>query len=92
MATQSTPREVFMSARQITLPLRARRVGTQTNPNADLIGRSYDEGIATITVLETCQNDQRRVMVRRDIDGHTWSMPAWLMRLVFAESTRKQAA
>ena len=81
-----------MSARQITLPLRARRAETQAEPNADLIGRSYDEGIATITVLETCLNDQRRVMVRRDIDGHTWSMPAWLMRLVFKETTRKRAA
>ena len=81
-----------MSARQITLPFRARRAEVQNDPNADLIGRSYDEGIATITVLETCLNDQRRVMVRRDLDGHTWSMPAWLMRLVFKESKRKRAA
>ena len=81
-----------MSARQITLPFRARRAETQTDPNADLIGRSYDEGIATITVLETCLNDQRRVMVRRDLDGHIWSMPAWLMRLVFKETKRKRAA
>jgi hypothetical protein len=81
-----------MSARQITLPFRTRRVEPQSDPNADLIGRSYDEGIATITVVETCQNDQRRVMVRRDLDGHTWSMPAWLMRFVFKETTQKRAA
>jgi hypothetical protein len=81
-----------MNARQITLPFRARRIELQTEPNADLIGRSYEEGIATITVIETCLNDQRRVMVRRDIDGHTWSMPAWLMRLVFKEAKRKRAA
>ena len=81
-----------MSARQITLPLRGRRAELETNANADLIGRSYEDGIATITVIETCLNDQTRVMVRRDIDGHTWSMPAWLMRLVFKESKRKRAA
>ena len=81
-----------MSARQITLPLRTRRAELQTDPNADLIGRSYDEGIATITVVETCLNDQRRVMVKRDLDGHLWSMPAWLMRLVFKETERKRAA
>ena len=80
-----------MSARQITLPLRTKRAEVQTDPNADLIGRSYDEGIATITVVETCLNDQRRVMVKRDLDGHMWSMPAWLMRLIFKE-TRKRAA
>jgi hypothetical protein len=81
-----------MSARQITLPFRVRRAEVTTDRNADLIGRSYEDGIATITVVETCFNDQSRVMVQRDLDGHIWSMPAWLMRLVFKETTRKRAA
>ena len=81
-----------MSARQITLPFRSRRAEMQPQANADLIGRSYEDGIATITVIETCLNDQSRVMVQRDIDGHTWSMPAWLMRFVFRETTQKRAA
>ena len=81
-----------MSARQITLPFRLRRGEPQTDRNADLIGRSYEEGDSTITVIETCLNDERRVMVERDLDGHTWSMPAWLMRLVFKEKKRKRAA
>ncbi|HMH45439.1 MAG TPA: hypothetical protein VK557_18270 [Pyrinomonadaceae bacterium] len=81
-----------MSARQITLPFRARRIELETDPNADLIGRSYEQDDATITVVETCLNDSRRVMVERDIDGHVWSMPAWLMRLVFRETMRKRAA
>ena len=79
-----------MSARQITLPFRSRRAEMQNDANADLIGRSYEDGIATITVIETCLNDRSRVMVQRDLDGHTWSMPAWLMRLMFKE--RKRAA
>jgi len=81
-----------MSARQITLPFRARRAELQNDPNADLVGRSYEDGIATITVIETCLNDQRRVMVQRDLDGHAWSMPAWLMRFVFKETAQKRAA
>lgn len=82
-----------MNARQITLPFRRPvRVPPQTDPNADLIGRSYEDGDATVTVIETCANDERRVMVERDTDGHTWSMPAWLMRLVFKEKKRKRAA
>ena len=80
-----------MSARQITLPFRSRWVEFGTDPNADILGRSYEEGDATITVIETCLNDPRRVMVERDIDGHSWSMPGWLMRLVFKE-TKRQAA
>ena len=80
-----------MSARQITLPFRSRRVELGTNPNADILGRSYEESDATITVIETCLNDPRRVMVERDIDGHIWSMPAWLMRLVFKETKQRAA-
>lgn len=81
-----------MSARQIAFPFRARQAENPRDPNRDLIGRSYEEGHAIITVIETCLNDQRRVMVQRDLDGHTWSMPAWLMRLVFKETERKRAA
>lgn len=81
-----------MSTGQITLPFRARRADQRHDPNFDLIGRSYEDGDATITVVETCLNDHTRVMVERDIDRHTWSMPAWLMRLVFKETNRKRAA
>ena len=83
-----------MSARQISLPFRfksTRAEGTQAT-NSDLIGRSYEDGDATITVIETCTNESSRVIVRRDTDGHSWSMPAWLMRLVFTEKNHKRAA
>ena len=80
-----------MSDRQITLPFRARR-RKRLPPNADLIGRSYEEDYATVTVVETCLNDESRVMLRRDPGGRTWSMPAWLVRLIFMEKRRKRAA
>jgi hypothetical protein len=83
--------EVNMKASQITFPFRALPVETR-DPNADLIGRAYEDGDATVTVIETCLSDERRVMVQRDLDGHTWSMPAWLMRLIFKEKKRKRAA
>jgi hypothetical protein len=79
-----------MRDRQVTLPFRARRKKL-ANPNVDLIGRSYQEGYSTVTVVETCLNDDSRVMLRRD-SGGTWSMPAWLVRLIFAEKKRKRAA
>jgi hypothetical protein len=81
-----------MSARQIALPFRSKRIDKGMNPNEDLIGRSYEEDEAIVTVIGLCLNDDRRVMVQRDIDGRTWSMPAWLMRLIFMERNRKRAA
>jgi hypothetical protein len=81
-----------MSARQIALPFRSKRIDKGMNPNQDLIGRSYEEEEAIVTVIGLCLNDDGRVMVQRDIDGRTWSMPAWLMRLIFMERNRKRAA
>jgi hypothetical protein len=81
-----------MSARQIALPFRSKRIDQSMNPNEDLIGRSYEEDDAIVTVIGLCLNDNGRVMVERDIDGRTWSMPAWLMRLIFMERNRKRAA
>lgn len=81
-----------MSARQFALPFRSKRIDQGMNSNQDLIGRSYEEGDAVVTVIELCLNDDRRVIVQRDIDGRTWSMPAWLMRLIFMDQNRKQAA
>jgi hypothetical protein len=81
-----------MSARQIALPFRSKRINKGMNPNEDLIGRSYEEDEAIVTVIGLCLNDDRRVMVQRDIDGRTWSMPGWLMRLIFMERNRKRAA
>ena len=81
-----------MNAKQFALPFRPKRMEPEHDRNADLIGRSYEDGIATITVIETSLNDQTRVMVQRDLDGHVWSMPAWLMRLILMEVQRKRAA
>jgi hypothetical protein len=81
-----------MKSRQITLPFRLKSAEPRRHPNADLIGRSYQEGDATITVIEACLNDDCRIIVQRDIDGRSWSMPAWLMRLIFLERGWKRAA
>ena len=80
-----------MQAEQIPFPFRA-KPRRSNNPSDDLIGRSYVDGDATITVTSVCLNDNQRVMVERDTDGRTWSMPAWLMLLMFVETKQKRAA
>ena len=81
-----------MQAKQITLPFRTNRAERRKNANADLIGRSYVDDNATVTVIGICLNEDNRVMVERDLDGRIWSMPAWLMRLIFMEKKKKRAA
>jgi hypothetical protein len=81
-----------MNAEQIAFPFRARKLQYSDTPSADLIGRSYVDGHATVTVVNVCLNDDRRVLVERDLDGRQWSMPAWLMRLIFLDTEGKRAA
>jgi hypothetical protein len=81
-----------MQAEQTTFPFRLQKPKQGDNRRGDLIGRSYVDGHATITVVSVCLNDDKRVMVERDLDGRTWSMPAWLMRLIFLETKGKRAA
>ena len=84
--------EVYMQTEQIAFPFRFKKPKSSSHHNADLIGRSYVDGQATITVVSVCLNDDKRVMVERDLDGRIWSMPAWLMRLIFLETDGKRAA
>jgi hypothetical protein len=81
-----------MNAQQIAFPFRAKQPHRRDAPNTDLIGRSYKDGYATIVVTSICLNDTTKVMVEHDLDGRTWSMPGWLMRLVSLEEKRKRAA
>ena len=80
-----------MNTRQIALPLPFKK-GDTSDPNLDLIGRWYEDDYSTVTVTGTCLNDSKRVMLRRDPAGSTWSMPAWLVRLIFIEKKGKRAA
>ena len=81
-----------MNAKQIALPFRAKRSRRPASTNVDLIGCSYQEDHSTVTVISLCANDEGRVMVRRDPGGRTFSMPAWLMRLIFMEQEGRRAA
>ena len=81
-----------MKAEQIPFPFRVKQSKRSDHQSAELVGRSYIDGNATIKVIGVCLDDDKRVMVERDLDGRIWSMPAWLMRLIFLETKEKRAA
>ena len=81
-----------MNARQFALPFRNKLTSSRANSNRDLIGRSYQQDKwITVTVVDVCQDDPGRVRVQRDADGKTWTMPGWLMRLIFLEELKRAA-
>ncbi len=78
--------------RQFTLPFRHKLATSRANSNHDLIGRSYQQDKwATVSVIDVCADDPGRVRVQRDVDGKTWTMPGWLMRLIFLEELKRAA-
>lgn len=78
--------------RQFTLPFRHKRAASRANSNCDLIGRSYQQDKwTTVSVIDVCVDDPGRVRVQRDVDGKTWTMPGWLMRLIFLEEFKRAA-
>jgi hypothetical protein len=77
-----------MNAEQIAFSFRVKQTQSRNTPNTDLIGLSYKDGYATIVVTGVCLDDTTRVIVERDLDGRIWSMPGWVMRMVFMEEKK----
>jgi hypothetical protein len=78
-----------MRAQQIVLPFRSPRSRRRKRSNLDLIGRAYRDNHVTVTVVGTCADDDRRVLVRRQ-PGNTGPMLAWLMHSIFEEEDKKR--
>lgn len=81
-----------MSDKQTVFPFRTKRAERRRHSNDDLIGRSYEEDFSTVTVVGICPHDDRRVTLRRHPGGNTFSMPAWLMRLIFIDKKKRRHA
>lgn len=83
-----------MKAEQIALPLRL--IGGQSirekQANDDLIGRGFFDGSTTIIVIGVCEADPQQVIVRRDLDGKSWSVAACLIRMIIGRRKRRTAA
>ena len=84
-----------MKPEQIVLPLkqinRETREGAE-QPNADLVGRYFYDGSATITVTGVQRTNPKQVIVRRDACGKSWSVPAGLIRIIVGRRKRRRAA
>jgi hypothetical protein len=91
----SNSRGLMMKPEQIVLPLKQIKRETRETAeqaNADLVGRSFFDGSTAITVTGVSHTNPRQVVVRRDADGKSWSVPAGLIRLIVGRKKRRRAA
>lgn len=86
-----------MAEEQIALPFRllkgeAINKEEKRQPNADLIGRSFFDQSVTMTVISLYPANAKQVIVQRDADGKSWSVPAGLIRLIVGHKKKRRAA
>ena len=83
-------------------PSRARREPTEVvridtshagrSPNADLVGRTFSDGAAQVSVRGVSATNPAHVVVEREHDGHTWTIHAGIVRMIVGRPRRKHAA
>jgi hypothetical protein len=79
-----------MKAQQIVLPFLSNNTReARKRTNLDLVGRTYRDDYVSVTVIGVCDNDERRVLVRRQ-PGSTVSMLGWLVRSIFTEEDKNR--
>ena len=83
-----------MSAEQMALPFNLRSIKSQRKESAndDLTGSSFFDGSSTITVIGVSQANPNQVIVERDLDGKSWTAPAWMIRAIVGRKRKRRAA
>ena len=69
-----------------------REAAAVKTPNADLVSRSYADGASKVRVVGVNPANPNQVVVERDLDGRSWTAPAWMIRLVVGSKKGRRAA
>jgi hypothetical protein len=74
------------------LPLGGFEPGEGGAENADLVGSSFSDGRSSLTVAGVSHSKPGHVVVVREGDGHSWTMPAGIVRIILGPAKRRRAA
>jgi hypothetical protein len=74
------------------LPLRGFEPTEGRAANADLIGSSFSDGRSQLRVAGVSHGNPGHVVVVREGDGHSWTMPAGIVRIILGPAKRRRAA
>lgn len=67
-------------------------VGVVGGPNSDLIGRGFSDRDERVVVTGVSRVNPAHVVVRRERDGHSWTIPAGIVRMILPPARRRRAA
>lgn len=67
-------------------------VAVVSGPNSDLIRRSFSDRDERVVVTGVSRANPAHVVVRRERDGHSWTIPAGIVRMILPPARRRRAA
>lgn len=67
-------------------------VATAGGANSDLIRRSFSDRDERVVVTGVSRANPAHVVVRRERDGHSWTIPAGIVRMILPPARRRRAA
>ncbi len=79
-------------AEQIVLPFRTRKSNqTVDGPqnNEELVGLGYFDGDSNVNVIGCSHSSPALVIVQRERDGKTWTVPSGLIRHIVSQKQRR---
>ena len=65
---------------------------TAVTPNSDLVGRDFQDREERVVVTGVSAATPSHVVVRRERDGHSWTIPAGIVRMILPPARRRHAA
>jgi hypothetical protein len=66
--------------------------GAPAVPNSDLVGRDFLDREERVVVTDVSRANPSHVVVRRERDGHSWTIPAGIVRMILPPARRRHAA
>lgn len=73
-------------------PPREPTAARASSPHADLVGRSFFDGLSRVAVTGVCGLNPAQVWVEREMDGRRWSISAGLIRLITRRERKRRTA
>ena len=70
---------------------RPKPVRPDVGANSDLIGRGFQDREERVVVTEVSRANPAHVIVRRERDGHSWTIPAGIVRMILPPARRRAA-
>ena len=92
LRTKDQPRLLGFEPAAADDPKSAPAVALVAGANSDLVGRSFSDRDERVVVTGVSRANPAHVVVRRERDGHSWTIPAGIVRMILPPARRRRAA